>query len=532
MRLDVGGVSVRFEAPGTRRPLAERAAAEFRSALERELSSALTAHGADADGVVIVPRLKVTVRAPLGRVGGAELARRIADASLHAIVHESCALGDSPNERNEGTAERTLRALTLLDGLRVDPATEAAAWLVALARDERSVVRSVSPYSDLEHLPSAAAFVAVCERAGARAVTAALGAKWAYTLALRCTPAEASRLLMLFVDGAEAPAHTWVMLRAFRDLLRRAVRARAAADAVDEPNAHHTRATAGSVECELAAMLGAEIWAAIAREFARAAFERSGLFASEGGDMPRANAQHALLLTVRGVLEGYPGAASAAKTLAAPSASTALSATAPEMFPAETAASATDDSSSSGERRELPLESNCTGIWILLPYLARRLHSFEAQSRGGNFDDATRQVGHDDSAQGGFDSESARAVAFVVAERLWGPAASRDPAVAAFVCGREPEALRAAMPRELRVARLCVSLLRDFAQGLRRFERARPGYLLKATLTGPGLVCRTPAGWSATLPQAPLRIVIERAGLLGGVTTPWDEPALTFVRDP
>lgn len=426
MSLEIGAVKLRFEAHAEHRSTAERVGREACSSLSEAFAAAHASHAADS-GVVVVPRLRVTVRAPLGGMRGRDLARAIADACLRAAVNDSSTLAACAADREEGTAERTLRALTVLDGVRIDRATEAAAWLVALARDERTVLRRASPYADLEHLSSAAALVAVCARVDARAVLVSLGTTWAFKLARRCSAAEAIRLLAMLDDGSEPTAHTW------RTLAERAAH-----------TAHAGESDVGT-----------------------------------------------LLLAICGVFEGYPGAVIAARVIATLPAATATSGDAPAPV---------------AQTGDAALESACTGFWLLLPHLTRRLWEF--------------------------DEESARAIAFVVAERLWGALAGGDPAIRAFTCEREPAALRLAVPPQARIDRLSVCIVRDFARTIFRFERARVGYLLRQMLFGPGLVWRTAEGWAATLPQSPIRILLERACLLGEAATPWGEPKLVFARDP
>lgn len=470
MSLDIGDVNLRFEAPGERRSAAERLGAELSAALPDALQTALAAH-ADTPGVAIVPRVRMNVRAALGRVHGRDLARRIADACLEAIVAESSTLGASPGDRHEGTAERTLRALTVLDGVRVDAATEAAAWLIALVRDERTVLRRATPYADLEYLTSAVAFVEICARAGARAVLIALGSVWAVALALRCSDADASRLLALLDDGSEPTAHTWRMLKAFRDERR-----------VPVPGADAERRAEGPE------------WTSSA-----------GIGLADGRPVSQPSTfVLALLIAIEGVFERYPGAVAAAKAVA-------QSERLPQL-PAVDSPAHIDGATNSDEppaagpvSSKAQLESTCTGFWLLLPHLARRLWDF--------------------------DEETARAITLAVAERLCETGAAGDPAIVAFVGERQAAALRLAVPPEVRIDRLSIAVVRDFVRTLHRFERARCGYVLRAMLAGPGLVWRTDAGWAATLPQSPLRIVLERAALLGELTTPWGEPELA-VGDP
>jgi hypothetical protein len=464
MSLDIGDVTLRFEAPAEGRSAAERVAAELRAALPEALRAALAVHS-DSPGVAVVPRLRMHLRAPLSRLRGTDLARRIAEACLEAIVAESSIIGASPSDRDDGTAERTLRALTVLDGVRIDAATEAAAWLIALVRDEQTVLRRVTPYADLEYLTATAAFVEICARAGARAVLVALGSVWAVSLALRCTDDEARRLLGLLDDGSEPTAHTWLMLEALRE---------------EEP-VPASSGTSGT------AQLVSEIL--------------KGLTNSGRGSRPGTNVL-ALIMAIRGVFERYPGAVVAAKALAASPRLPETSVTLPPQNGVETHSEARDVETNSEAR----LESACTGFWLLLPHLARRLWTF--------------------------DEETARAITFAVAEQLCGAGAGDDPAISAFTTGLRPEELRLAVPPELRIDRIGVSAVRDFARAFPRFERARCGYVLRAMLAGPGFVWRSSRGWAATMPQSPLRIVLERAALVGPLITPWGEPELTLEDDP
>jgi hypothetical protein len=148
--------------------------------------------------------------------------------------------------------------------------------------------------------------------------------------------------------------------------------------------------------------------------------------------------------------------------------------------------------------------SNLTGLWCLLPALAYRL----------------RGVGE----------QRARRMAIEVAALLAGKDAPADPAIAAWEAAR-PEDVDSGPIDRRSIVRLAVRAIRDFAAGLTRLERARCTYILRAVLSGPGLVLRTPSGWEATLPRSPLRIILDRAGLLGPIATPWNRLDLRFVRD-
>src|SRR6185369_16929148 len=88
---------------------------------------------------------------------------------------------------------------------------EAAAWIVGMILDDRSALRGVSPFSDLEHLTSAKAFVAICARSGdERGVVRALGPRWSRLLAERADERDATTLLELLDDGQPPNADTWL----------------------------------------------------------------------------------------------------------------------------------------------------------------------------------------------------------------------------------------------------------------------------------------------------------------------------------
>lgn len=156
-------------------------------------------------------------------------------------------------------------------------------------------------------------------------------------------------------------------------------------------------------------------------------------------------------------------------------------------------------------KAEAALASNLAGVWLLLPHIAN--HRGFASDR------------------------AARATALAIARYLGGSFADDDPAVMALC--EEGESLRelaAAIPDD-RVERVAVSAIRDFAQKLSHFEGARCGYVLRAMLGGPGIVRRVEGGWSASLPHSPLRIVLQRASLVGELNVPWDSPRLFIERD-
>lgn len=420
MSVHVGRIRLRLQA---RRGSGQRAADvahELRGALPGALGAAFAARG--EAGVAVIPRMHVTLRAPLGRIRGRDIARAIAEACADAAATRSTTLGapSASSDTREGTAERALRAARLLEGVRFDAVTEAAAWIVALASDERSIVRSVSPYADCEPLPFGTAFAELSARTGdARALIDALGRRWSRALAGRCSDREARRVLELLDDGIAPEAATW---RALRDAMR----------------------------TSSASVAGA----------GRPPFVR------------------ALLAALDAIDAGVPGAVAAARTVAG------------EAAAARVTAAPVPDAA---------LTSTCTGFWLLLPHLAHRI--------------------------GDQDDETARAIALAVAEKLFGARAPDDPAIAAF-------AGDARVPEGLRLDRLAVGTVRDFARTIGPFRRARCGYVVRAILTGAGSVRRDgPDAWSATLPQAPLRIVLERASPYGRVETPWNLPLLVLSRD-
>ncbi|MGC2405781.1 MAG: hypothetical protein WA431_05180, partial [Candidatus Cybelea sp.] len=222
-----------------------------------------------------------------------------------------------------GVAETFLRTLATARGVHADPAIEAAAWLVAIARDEWRAFRAISLFSDLEHLATPAALVAICERCNPCDVLAALGRKWATTIVRRCTAEEARRLLRLLDDGREPEASTWVHVHA--------------------------------------ALSGA-----------------AGSGPEETFDVAEVRA---LVVAVEGFFAERPGIFVAAQTLAR---SIAAITTRLALRPGERRDDEMDAVTLPGapvitgrnERERLTFDSECAGFWLLLPHLARRLREY------------------------------------------------------------------------------------------------------------------------------------------------------------
>lgn len=387
-------------------------ARDIRSALREALSEATVHAPGSAPGVILVPRVNVTMRGALHRLRAKDVARALARACVDAVVARS----ECPGE-GASVAQNIVEALRSGAAVRcASPAGAAAAWLVAFALDEPGVLLSLAPFADLRRRSSGTAFAQVCARThDANGVIAALGRSWSQRFATACGENDARTVLGLMADDDEPAADTWAFLAS-----------RVAA--VRDP----------------------------ARQLLGAAID--------------------------GRFDGRSGIASAARSMVASS---------------QRAVQRTET------RR---MASNLTGVWLLWRHLGPSV--------------------------AGFDERTARAVALALAERLGGSFAAGDPAIEALCgAGESLRELRAAVPAALHVERLTVSVVREFARGLSHFGNARCGYVLRAILSGPGSVTRTDAGWSATLPHSPLRVVIERAGLLGAVEVPWVSPRLTLVRD-
>lgn len=418
----IGKIGVRVRVTPAARQRGAALVRELRAMLPEALMAAVRTAADSGAGVVLVPRITASMRGSLRGLRGSRVARVLAQASIAAAVERSAPVAAQSDE--SGTAQTIVETLRSGTSVRCRSLAEAgAAWLVALILDEPGVLRSLTPFADLQHRSSGAAFAEVCGRTGdAGAVVAALGRSRAIAFAARCTAGEAAAVLRSMAEEGEPAADTWAFL-------------------------------AGRVDAALRA-----------------------------GDETRE--VRLLRATIEGRFDHRPGVVAAAQTLLR---------TMPRPQPSDAS-------------QGLPLESNLTGLWLLWPYLSRHVD------------------GHDERAM--------RGIALALGEFLGGAIADDDPALA-VLCndGESPHSLRAAAPAGLQIERLAVALVRDFARSLTHFERARCGYILRAILSGPGSVIRTPGGAEATLPHSPLRVVLERAALLGPLDVPWRLPCLALVRD-
>jgi hypothetical protein len=420
MSASIGRVHVTLRTASGARERGDVLARELRWALPRSLTDAAARAARGASGVVLVPRVHVTMRGALDRLRANDVARALAQASVDAAVARSAR--SSTSGEDASVAQSVVEALRSGTAVRcASPAEVAAAWLVALALDEPGMLRFFSPFVDLRGLPWGTAFAQLCARVrDANAVIAALGRSWSQRFASTCSAADARLVIGVMADDDEPAAQTWAFL---------ATRVAAADD--------------GARTAQARALLGAAI---------------------------------------DGRFERRPGIVTAVRSM---------------LVASRRPAQRTDG---------LRMASNLTGVWLLWRHLA----PFVA----------------------GCDERTARAVALALSERLGGSFAAGDPAIEALCdAGDSIRDLRAALPGTVHVGRLTVSVVRDFARGLPHFQNARPGYILRAILSGPGSVTRTTAGWSATLPHSPLRVVLERAALLGEVDVPWKSPRLLLVRD-
>jgi hypothetical protein len=421
MPASIGRVELTVRAASHASDRAALLARDVRSALPAALTAAAAAADGGVAGVVLVPRVNVSMNGALRRLRGEHVARTLARACIDAVVERSSPLRDAAGE-DDGRAQCIVDTLRSGESVRCASRAEAAAaWLVASSIGEPGMLLSLPPFADLRYRSSGAAFAQVCERVNdAGAVIGALGRRWSERFAALCSEADARSVLRMMANDDDPDAETWTFL--------------------------------------------------------------AGRLAASAERDAGSPARRLLSAAIAGRFEGRAGIAAAARSMLA----------SPRRAAGTNVANA--------------MASDLCGIWLLW----RRL---------GPLVD-------------GYDEREARAVALALGERLGGSFAAGDPALAALCCdGESLRDLRAAAPRGLHVERLTVAVIRDFARGLTHFERARCGYVLRAILSGPGEVTRTADGWSATLPHSPLRVVLERASLLGPVAVPWESPRLTLVPD-
>jgi 2-phospho-L-lactate guanylyltransferase (CobY/MobA/RfbA family) len=488
VRTDVGRVALRLETAASGRARANVVARELRDELPRALEDARTF--ATGEGVVLVPKMRVTLRAPLARVRGRDLARAIAEACLEAAATRSVALvgGDVAGPAAAtSAAERILAALRQSEGVRVaSREEEAAAWLLALARGERSRLPRASPHDDLERLSTPRAFAELMKRVDSPdALLDALSPRFTAELAARCADADARNALVRLDACADVPAEIW-----------RAVAQRFAALSAHEARAPWRAALFAVVEAAPRDARAATV--AAAHTFAAACDTRGARPSALARGNAASEARDAAVREAH--LDGAPKREADAHD----------GTTSANDIPADVAAAlvAAARRDAGGAAHESPydvaLASDLTGLWCLLPHVARLTAHFDERSR--------------------------RAAALAVAQVLAGTSASDDPAIACW-CGEErAEDLLAALPANVQPHRLAVAAVRRFARSLRHFEQARCTYVLRAILSGPGDVIRRRDGWDATLPRAPLRVILDRAALIGPLETPW-EGRFAFVRD-
>jgi hypothetical protein len=424
MSASIGGVKLIVRVTSNAQPRGASLAREVRSMLPDALTAAVTHAASGPPGVVLVPRVNVSMRGALRRLRGGAIARRLAAACIDAAAKRSRPVDLAAGGEGASTAQRIVEMLRSGESVRCRSLAEAAAaWLVALVRDEPGMLLTLAPFADLRHRSSGAAFAQICARVDdSNAVVRALGRRWSLLFAARCTEAEAGSVLRGIPAGDEPAPETWAFV-------------------ADRLAASHDRDAA-----------------------------------SYAGRLLKA--------AIDGMFDRRPGIVAAARSL--------LAATAPKH--------------AAGAPQPQFRASNLCGVWLLWPHLAPYL--------------------------GDVDERGARALALALGEYLGGAFAAGDPALEALC--REDESLRdlrAAVPPEARIERLAVSVVRDFSLRLTHFERARCGYVLRAILSGPGSVIRSGGEWRATLPHSPLRIVLERAAVLGPLRVPWQSPRLTLVRD-
>ena len=424
MSASIGGVKLIVRVTDDAQPRGALFAREIRSMLPDALTAEVTHAASGPPGVVLVPRVNVSMHGALRRLHGGAVARKLAAACVDAAVTRSRPVDLGVDAQDASMAVHIVETLRSGESVRCRSLAEAAAaWLVALIWDEPGMLLTLAPFADLRHRSSGAAFTQICARvADPTAVVRALGRRWSLLFAARCTESEASRVLRGMPAGDEPALETWAFI----------------ADRLAAPG---DRAPA-----------------------------------SYGGRLLNA--------AIDGIFDRRPGIVAAARSL--------LAAAAPVR--------------AAGVPQPEFRTSNLCGVWLLWPHLTPYL--------------------------GDVDERGTRALALALGEYLGGAFAAGDFALEALC--RDGESLhdvRAAVPPAVRIERLAVSVVRDFSLRLTRFERARCGYVLRAILSGSGSVIRMDGEWRATLPHSPLRVVLERAALLGPLRVPWQSPRLTVIRD-
>lgn len=503
MSADVGRIAVRLHASRSRRTRAAALARELREALPGALSDALRRTA--GPGIAVVPSMRISLSAPLARVRGRDLARVIAEACFDAASDRCEPIVASA--AHDALATRVVERLRFADGVRLARAEdEAAAWLVALARDDPAPIWRCSPYADLRSLTLARAFAALSERvASADTLLDALGTRWSRMLAERCAEPEARRIVRRLAANASVDAGVWVAVAERFAKLNAAERCapwRAAlVHVTEEPDPARRAVLVPAVRT-------------IAQALERAP---DGAPRGAGASSGRANASDAARHAgVRDDAGAVASSALAASGIASDATANDAARDSALARPNDSRASDARENDADGENRRAargaitdarlaPAASALTGLWCLLPHLARLTAAYVAGER--------------------------RAAAVAVAERLAGPDAVDDPAVAAWCGDRPRDDVLAALPPAIRVDRLAVSSVRAFARTLRGFERASCTYVLRAMLDGPGVVAQRDGGWIATLPRSPLRVVLDYAGVGGKLGKPWGDETYAYVAD-
>ncbi len=421
MTVRVQRVALLVRTEQQRHDVVEHALRELRQTLSAALEHAVGA--AQADGIVLIPHLRVTMSASLGRVSGRDLARTIAQACINAAATGCSGIDGFVNaDPQESRGERILRLLASEPGIRCSKEDEAAAWLIDAMNRRQTAMCRLSSFADLAGHSLGAAFMEISSRLiNATQLVKALGRRAALQLAARCSDTQALCVLRSLNDREQPDAAAW-------------------------------------------------------------AFAARKLFAAHS--LSDTLGVRALSAAIDGIFMDLPGVASAVRTIA----------------------SAGPERAAYVHERETALASNLTGLWLLFPFIAKH----NGQVRG----------------------HAARATALALARYLGGSQAEDDPAVAALCTeGESLHDLSASIPADLHVDRMAAATIRDFARTLGRLGRARCGYILRAILSGRGAVRRMQGGWSATLPHSPLRVVLQRASLLGEIDVPWDVPRLVMERD-